>query len=369
MAAPIPSEGMVLLQALVCQAQDHALLLYGPDERLVWMNGGAERILGRTAREMAGSPASVLFTDEDVDRGVPAHELAVARRLGSAHDDRWSRRPDGSRFWATGLTYALHDASGGLVGYGKIVQNRTDLRQHVDALDDRVRELEALDERKDLTISTLAHELRGPLAPLINAGHLLRRGVDGEQVARMIDRQVDVIHRLVDDLMDATRVAHGKVALRTEPLVLQEVLASSIEIVRPALQRRGQRLDVVVQRAPIVVLGDRLRLQQVFVNLLSNAVQYSSDGGPIGIEATTETRSAVVRIEDEGDGIAPDMLDHIFELFTQARPAGREGGLGIGLSLVKELVVLHGGTVQANSDGLGKGSEFVVRLPLREPDA
>jgi two-component system CheB/CheR fusion protein len=290
--------------------------------------------------------------------------MDVARSRGSAEDDRWSRRPDGTRFWAIGTAYALRDASGNLMGYGKIMQNRTDWKLRQETIANRLQAATALEEQKNVMISMLAHELRNPLAPLMNAAHMLRQGMTTDYPIRLIERQVDFIRRLVDDLLEATLLNVGKVQLKCERLVLQEVIASSVETVRPLLDEHSHRLEVLPTPGPIHVHGDAIRLQQVFSNLLTNAAKYTKDGGTIWVKVATEDEDAVVRVEDNGVGIPSDMLLAIFDLFAQVQTPVAEGGLGIGLSLVKELVNLHGGTVQANSDGIDKGSEFIVRLPL-----
>jgi PAS domain S-box-containing protein len=353
-----------LLAALLSQAQDHGVVLFSTSERILWANPSAELILGRKLPELLGLHSADLFLDEDVELGIPEQELEVARSRGSAEDDRWSRRPDGSRFWAIGMSYALRDPNGNLIGYGKIMQNRTDWKLRQETIANRLRAVTALDEQKNVMISTLAHELRNPLAPLMNAAHMLRQGMASDYPIRLIERQVDYIRRLVDDLLEATRVSVGKVQLKAERLVLQEVISASIETVRPLLDQHSHRLEWLPTPGPIPVDGDAIRLQQVFSNLLTNAAKYTEDGGTIWIKVATEDKEAVVRVEDNGVGIPPEMLLDIFELFAQVDTPISKGGLGIGLSLVKELVGLHGGTVQANSDGIGKGSEFIVRLPL-----
>lgn len=361
------SHAHTLLAALLEQAKDHALLLFDTGERIVWASPGAEAIFGLPAAQLQGLHTADLFTPEDVQMGIPGLEFETARARGSADDDRWSRRPDGSRFWASGLAYALRDETGTLVGYGKIIQNRTDWKQRQETLHNQLRELAAVGERKNIMISTLAHELRNPLTPLMNAAEMLRQGSAVDYPIQLIERQVDFINRLVEDLLDAARAKAGKLQLRRERLVLQDALMASIESVRPLLDRRSQRLEVLLAPMPIPVQADAVRLQQVFSNLLTNAAKYTAGGGTVWLEATVEDTDAVVRVQDNGVGIAPDKLHYIFELFAQAHSAPEaEGGLGIGLSLVKELVTLHGGTVQANSDGVGKGSVFIVRLPLAQ---
>jgi two-component system CheB/CheR fusion protein len=317
------------------------------------------------AQQLTGRHTSELFVAEDREKGIPEQEFAIARSRGSAEDDRWSRRPDGSRFWASGLAYALRDEQGRLLGYAKIIQNRSDWKQRQDTLLNRLQALTTADEHKNGMISTLAHELRNPLTPLMNVAQMLRRGMSGDYPIRLIERQVEFIRRLVDDLLDATRARTGKVQIKRERLVLQEVLAASVETTRPMLEKRAQQLEVLMAPAPLPVDADPVRLQQVFTNLLVNASKYTGENGKVWLKATVEDEDVVVRVEDNGIGIAPEMLQVIFEMFAQV-PGIQGGGegLGIGLSLVKELVALHGGTVQANSDGVGKGSVFIVRLPL-----
>jgi two-component system CheB/CheR fusion protein len=353
-----------LLEILLEQAGDHALLIFGTHERILWASNGAETILGMPLEQLIGVHTRELFIAEDVEMGIPEHEFEIARVRGSAEDDRWTRRPDGSKFWATGLAYALRDEQGELVGYGKIIQNRTDWKQRQETILNRLRALTSANDQKNGMISTLAHELRSPLTPLLNAAQMLRQGMPGDYPVRLIERQVAFIQRLVDDLLDTTRASVGKMQLKHERLVLQDVLLASVETARALLERHAQHLEILVPSPPIAVEGDAVRLQQVFTNLLTNASKYTPKGGKIWLKATVEDQDAVVRIEDNGVGIAPEMLEFIFEMFAQVQsPAATGDGLGIGLSLVKELVTLHGGTVQANSDGIGKGSVFIVRLP------
>jgi two-component system CheB/CheR fusion protein len=353
-----------LLGILLEQAGDHALVLYGTDARILWASKGAETILGMPLEQLIGVHTRELFIAEDVEMRIPEHEFEIARVRGSAEDDRWTRRPDGSRFWATGLAYALRDVQGELVGYGKIIQNRTDWKQRQETLLNRLRALTSANDQKNGMISTLAHELRSPLTPLLNAAQMLRQGMPSDYPVRLIERQVAFIQRLVDDLLDTTRASVGKMQLKHERLVLQDVLLASVETVRALLDGHAQLLEILLPSVPIAVEGDAVRLQQVFTNLLTNASKYTPKGGKVWLKATVEDQDAVVRIEDNGVGIAPEMLEFIFEMFAQVQsPAANGSGLGIGLSLVKELVTLHGGTVQANSDGIGKGSVFIVRLP------
>lgn len=361
-----------LLRLLLEQDKDHALLLLDAGGRIVGWLAGAEYIFGYRAEEMIGQPVTRLFTPEDVQRGLAEHELEVARKNGRAEDDRWQVRKDGNRIWASGAVIALRDFAGEVVGFGKILRDRTDVKGQIEALENRVEALENADQRKNLFLGTLAHELRNPLAPLVNALHLIRlAGPIHENLAypiKLIERQVDFIRRLVDDLLDITRIEAGKVQLQVGPVRLQEVLNRAVETCRPKAEERRQDLLVLLPPAPIHLDADSDRLYQVVVNLLNNAVKYTPEGGRIWLKATIEGDEAVVRVEDTGVGIDAEMLPRIFDLFTQEESSrsSSEGGLGLGLTLVKELVTLQGGTVQVRSEGRGKGSEFTVRLPLQQ---
>ena len=227
--------------------------------------------------------------------------------------------------------------------------------------------------RKDEFLAMLAHELRNPLAPLRYMLEVQKRAQDdsaAQQRARdVMERQLLLLVRLVDDLLDVNRINQGKLALRLEPVLLEAVVQQAAEVCRPLLQQQGHRLHVQLPAAPIQLTGDPARLTQVFGNLLTNACKYTAPGGDIRLSAEPAGREVLVRIEDNGSGIPPDQLDKIFEMFTQVDKTleRSQGGLGIGLMLVRRLVEMHGGTVRAHSDGLGHGSEFTVALPLKEP--
>jgi PAS domain S-box-containing protein len=235
-----------------------------------------------------------------------------------------------------------------------------------------VRELREADRRKDVFLATLSHELRNSLAPISNAIELLRRRGVARAVADaargVLERQVGQIVRLVDDLLDHARITSGVAELRLEDMELARAVDGAVETVRPLLEKEGHRLTVALPEAPVRLRADPGRLVQVLVNLLSNACRYTPKGGEIALEAAREDGSAVVRVADNGEGIASEDLPRIFETFTRAS-AGRHGGLGIGLSLVKGLVELHGGQVSAHSAGRGAGSVFTVSLPLLAAEA
>lgn len=231
-------------------------------------------------------------------------------------------------------------------------------------------ELRQADQRKDEFLATLAHELRNPLSPIRNSLHLLRLAGTGsgatECVHEMMERQVNHIVRLVDDLMEVSRITRGRIDLRKEPVELATVVRSAVETSRPLIEAAGHQLDISLPTESLVLDADPVRLAQVLTNLLNNAAKYTGKGGQIWLNAWRERSSVVVTVRDNGEGIPADMLPRVFDLFTQVdRTSTRaQGGLGIGLTLVRSLVHLHGGSVEVRSEGPGLGTEFVVRLPL-----
>jgi signal transduction histidine kinase len=230
-------------------------------------------------------------------------------------------------------------------------------------------ELESASSAKDQFLAMLGHELRNPLAPIVTALHLLRlRDAGPTAELDVIERQVRHMVRLVDDLLDVSRITRGKAELRKEALEIEGPISKALEIASVLLEERLHKLSVNVPAAGLRVDGDPVRLAQVITNLLTNAARYTEPGGVISVSAVREGAQVVVRVRDNGNGIAPELLPRIFDAFVQGeRGAARsEGGLGLGLLVVKNLVALHGGTVNAHSEGIGQGSEFEVRLPLTE---
>ncbi len=255
------------------------------------------------------------------------------------------------------------------------MRQRDELQQEVlrrKHLEDELREA---DRRKDEFLAMLGHELRNPLAPIKNAVEILRMLGAGDARAQrareMIDRQVRHMARLVDDLLDVSRITTGKIKLNTGPADLAAVVARATETCRPLIDSRRHEFKVVLPPEPLVVEGDAVRLAQVVGNLLNNAAKYTEEGGHIELTVEAARGEAVLRVSDDGVGISAELLPRVFDLFTQGdRSLARsEGGLGIGLTLVKSLVEMHAGTVTAHSDGPLLGSEFVVRLPLKRPSS
>jgi len=240
-------------------------------------------------------------------------------------------------------------------------------------LADRARSEEALrvaDQRKDEFLATLGHELRNPLAPMLTGLKLLQMAHLKEpvvlRVLPIMERQVGHLIRLVDDLLEVSRITRGVIDVQREPLDLAFVVRSAIDTSRPALEAAGHQLTVDIPVEPITLTGDAVRLTQVFANLLTNAAKYTNNDGHVWLTVARQGERAIVSVRDDGIGIAPEKLASVFDMFTQVDRSGRraQGGLGIGLTLVRSLVALHGGRVEARSGGLGRGSEFVVELPI-----
>ena len=256
--------------------------------------------------------------------------------------------------------------------HAKLVATDKSLRKggELSLLRQRIQTLEEAQRQINEFLATLAHELRNPLAPIRSAVSLMKIGdlsdAMREWYGTVIDRQVTHLTRLVDDLLDMNRITSGKIILQREPVEMALVVESAVDASRPLIDARKHTLEILLPAGPLQVEGDVTRLSQIVLNLLNNAAKYTPEGGNIRLTVAREGEQVAVRVMDTGLGIAADFLPRVFELFTQAdRSLDRaEGGLGIGLALVRRLVEMHGGTIEAQSEGPGCGSEFVVRLPL-----
>ena len=346
---------------LMENVKDFAIFLLDMQGRIATWNSGAERILGYKEAEIIGQPFAIIFTQQDIVNRQPEHELEIALSKGRSEDERWHVRKDGSKLWAMGVVTPLWDEGGKLRGYAKVMRDITDRKRAEVALAEA-------SERKDEFLAMLAHELRNPLAPILNAIHLHRQErvvSPGQQAATsMIDRQVRHLTRLVDDLLDVSRITKGKIHLRKQRVELSTVVHQAVETARPLIDSRKHEITVSLPPEAVWLEADPARLEQVLGNLLNNAAKYTEPCGHIWLTAEREGPEVILRVKDTGIGILPEMLPRIFDLFVQAdRSLDRaQGGLGIGLTLVKRLVQLHEGKIEAHSPGVGKGSEFVVRM-------
>ncbi len=356
---------------------DYAVFLLDDDGVVTHWNAGAERLLGFTTDEIVGRSADILFTPEDRAADIPAKERATAKTTGRASDDRWHLKKGGIRFFVTGQMIALTDANGRRAGLAKIMRDITD-RHAATAERERLLESEraarAEAERtsrlKDEFLATLSHELRTPLNAILGWTQVLKEGpntpdelADGLEI---IERNTRVQAQLIEDLLDMSRIASGKVRLAVQRIDFSSVVSAAIDSVQPAATSKQIRILIDVAPGRFEVMGDRTRLQQVAWNLLSNAIKFTPPHGQVVVSLQRDDQHLVLRVRDNGAGIAPEFLPHLFERFRQADASTtrQHGGLGLGLSIVKQLVELHGGRVRAESDGLEKGATFTVTLPL-----
>ncbi len=341
--------------------EDYAIYMLDPEGRVTSWNGGAQRITGYSADEIVGQSFERFYPPEDVAAGKPAAELRTASLNRRAEDQGWRVRKDGKRFWADVVVTALHDEEGRLRGFAKVTRDMSEWK--------RAQDLEAQGRHLTEFLAMLAHELRNPLAPIRNAIGIMSLARDVTPQAAwcrdVIDRQTTHLTRLVDDLLDVSRITRGRLSMRTETMDANVAVQRAVEAARPILDARKHRLKVEVAREPVTINGDMTRVIQVVVNLLHNAAKYTPEGGKISLSVETVDDDAVIRVKDNGIGIPPQMLEHVFDLFAQGERslARTEGGLGIGLTLARRIVALHGGSIKAHSTGPGNGSEFVVRLP------
>ncbi|HEY2748682.1 MAG TPA: ATP-binding protein [Polyangia bacterium] len=356
---------------LVESIRDYAVFMLTPTGHIATWNPGAERIKGYVASEIVGKHFSTFYPAEDVNAGKCEYELAEATREGRFEDIGWRVRKDGSLFWANVVISAIRDESGDLVGFAKVTRDLSE-RKRAEEAEQARRIAEEANPAKDEFLAMLGHELRNPLSPIVTALQLMKLRGGSERFAKeqqIIERQVQHMVRLVDDLLDVSRITKGKIELRRQRLDLCGVVAKAIEIASPLLEQRRHHFNVDVPAEPIFVDGDEARLAQVFANLLTNAAKYTEAGGHIDVVVRNLAGEAIVQVRDDGVGLAAELLPRMFDLFVQGPQTIERsvGGLGIGLSLVRSLVRLHGGEVTAASDGPGQGSTFTVRLAVAEP--
>ena len=357
--------------AAIVDSSDDAIVSKTLRSIILSWNHGAERLFGYSAQEAIGQPITMLLPPERLEEEQQILERII-RGERIEHFETVRVRKDGRRIDISLTISPIRDASGEIVGASKVARDIS-LRKSLEARNSELREreqrarqeAEAANRAKDEFLAMLGHELRNPLSPIVTALQLMKlRGGGGlERERAVIERQVSHLTRLVDDLLDVSRIARGKVELKEELVDIADVVAKAIEVATPLLDQRTHVLDVDVPPR-LWVRGDAIRLTQVLSNLLTNAAKYTPPGGRITVRATDERGEIVIRVRDTGIGIAPDALPRVFDLFAQERQTidRSQGGLGLGLTIVRNLVERHGGTVSAHSDGLGTGSEFVVRL-------
>src|SRR5215470_7182122 len=345
----------------VCDAATGAIRLHNRRAVELW---GREPKLG-DPREYFSGAASLFRPDGSVLDPADTPMAEAARHGDERTGELLIGRPDGSRLAIQMTAAALRDGHGAIVGTVNAFHDTTPVRE---AEQDAAR-LAAINRAKDEFLAILSHELRNPVGVIVNALAVIdQAGAPGsahEQARGVIRRQAQQLARLLDDLLDVARITNGRIELKREPVDLASAIAQAVERERRRIDEKSQRLTVITGDRPVIVMADPVRLQQILGNLLNNAYKYTPANGSIWVTLETEPERAVVTVRDDGIGVAPDKLQTIFDLFAQATAASaHSGGLGIGLTLVRYLVALHGGTVHARSDGPGRGTEFVVGLPL-----
>lgn len=347
--------------AAIVESSDDAIVSKSLDGIIRSWNSGAQRLFGYSPTEAIGNSITLIIPLDrlDEEREILAR-ISKGERVEHFETVRVAR--DGRKIDISLTISPIRDSSGRIVGASKVARDITD-RRHAEAA-----RVEA-DQRKDQFIALLAHELRNPLAPLRNGLQVIKlAGHDPNAVAQageMMDRQLEHMVRLIDDLLDISRITQNKMELRRAAVLLTDVISSAVETVRPAIEKAGHQFTVSLPKEEIVLDADLTRLAQVFGNLLTNSTKFTSSGGQIWLTAERQGNEAVVSVKDTGIGIPTESLPNIFDMFSQV---GRSvdpsaGGLGIGLALVKALVEMHGGTVRAESEGPGKGTIFTVRIP------
>ena len=379
-----------MFRLLVANVQDYAIFMLDPNGYIVSWNAGAHRIKGYTAEEIIGKHFSIFYPEDDIRSGKPPRELEFAKEHGVYEEEGWRLRKDGSRFWANVVITAVHDETGRLRGFAKVTRDITARKQAEETqralLQQREARLTAEEERrraeasfrvaqeanraKDEFLMTLSHELRTPMTAILGWARLLPTMSPADPMFReavaSIARGAQLQARLIDDVLDVSRIVSGKMRLTRERMNVEGVVNSSIDAVRPMAAAR--EVDIETSFSPQLgwMVADPTRLQQVVWNLLTNAVKFTPKHGSVRVSARRTSSHVEITVSDNGEGIDPQFLPHVFEPFRQAEnPQTRvHGGLGLGLSIVRYIVEAHGGTIAAESGGRGRGATFTVTLPV-----
>jgi PAS domain S-box-containing protein len=363
--------------ALISNVKSYALFATDLQGVVTTWNEGVERLLGYGRNEFVGLPSEKLFSAEDVAKGVYRREMQTAAEEGSSANDLWMLQKDGTPFFAACSLSRATDASGHVTGFSVVLRDRTAWKlaqQERDALLERERtvrhEAEQASRLKDEFLATLSHELRSPLNAIVGWVHIARRHAgDNAELARSLDtieRNVRAQTQIVNDLLDMSRIMTGQVRLDMQTIDLRDAVSNAVEAVRPAADAKRVRVEKALDGNIGWTRVDPARLQQVLWNLLANAVKFTPPGGRVRVALERVNSHAEIVIQDSGVGIAPHFLPFVFERFRQedSSTTRRHGGLGLGLSIVKSLTELHGGSVRASSPGEGQGSTFSVSLPI-----
>lgn len=356
---------------------DYAILMLDLKGYIISWNIGAERILGYHEEEIIGQPFELIFTEEELARGIPEQALRTAAVEGLFNDNRWHLRKDGTKFWAHGIVTSLRDEFGDLRGFAKILQDLT-LRKRAEEERNQLlmreqaarTEAEKANRSKDEFLAILSHELRTPLTAILGWAGILHAGKLDEAKAAIaletIERNAGLQMQLIEDLLDISRIIRGDLRLSFNWVELVQVITVAIEAVQPAADAKAIQLESLLDPSAGGVWGDSDRLQQVVWNLLSNAIKFTPATGRVAVLLERVDSYVQLKVSDTGKGISADFLPYVFDHFRQADSTSTRvhKGLGLGLAIARHLVELHGGTIQAESPGKGQGATFTVKLPL-----
>jgi PAS domain S-box-containing protein len=361
---------------LVENIPDYAILMLDPEGRISSWSAGAERLYGWTSDEVIGFSISKTFLPEDINEGRPERLLAIAAEKGHSEDEGWRVRRDGTGFWAHVVLTALHDPEDKLIGFSKIVHDVTDRKRAEEErvlllkrAEDARREAEAANQLKNEFLAVLSHELRTPLNAITGWAHMLRAGgLDFEtqrKAVETINRNALLQARLISDLLDVSRIVSGKLSLEFKPVDMTSVVRAAVDTLRVASEDKEMKVDVEIDSNSCMVRGDAFRLQQVVWNLVSNAIKFAPRQGSILVALKKTQFQVELSVQDNGPGIREELLPHIFEPFRQEDSSSTRShqGLGLGLAIVRNLLRLHDGTVEAANRPDGEGAIFTVALP------
>ena len=370
-------EGERRYRSLIDNVADYAIFMTDAQGRIATWNGGAEAMLGHTQDEAIGQPIDLFSTAEDAAAGIRSKQMEVARQTGRATGETWKVRKDGRRLFIESVTVTVLDESGQLSGFAHFLRDvtekhriATEREQLLESERAARSEAERASRTKDEFLATLSHELRTPLNAVIGWTAVLRKtkGLppDAENALNVIDRNARAQAQIIADLLDMSSIISGKVRLDVQRLDMAGIVDATVETVRPTAQAKGVRVKAVLDPNAGPVRGDPNRLQQVLWNLLTNAVKFTPKDGHVTVSLARVSSHLEIEVADTGEGIDAAFLPHVFDRFRQADASTirRHGGLGLGLSIGKQLVELHGGSITAKSPGPGLGSSFRVSLPL-----
>ena len=357
------------LLASIVESSNDAIISKSLDGIIQSWNAAAERLFGYTSEQAVGRHISLIIPPERLSE---EEQIVASLKEGKRieHYETERVRSDGQRITVSLTISPIKDDSGNVIGASKIARDVTERKLMEDDLRRLAADLFAADRRKNEFLATLAHELRNPLAPMSNMLEVLKRSNGDTEILKRahdtIERQLAQMVRLVDDLLDWNRITHDRLELRRSEVELSSVIQQAVEVAHPLIDAAGHKLIVDLPKEPIYLNADRARLAQLFGNLLNNSSKYTSPEGTISLTAKRIDGEVLVAVKDNGAGIPRDKLNSIFDMFMQVDRTSEQSqaGLGIGLTLVKRLTEMHGGSIEARSDGAGQGSEFVVRLPV-----